>query len=74
MAIKSRMPASGAIEKAIEALNDGLEIADGAGVEVEKTIDFEADPSITELEDGSVEISTDPNAPLEQANIPFNAN
>jgi hypothetical protein len=34
MAIKSRMPASGAIEKAIEALNDGLDIS-GAGTEVQ---------------------------------------
>ena len=45
MAIKSRMPSSGAIEKAIEALNDGLEIS-GAGTEVqlpEKEVNFEPD-------------------------------
>ena len=59
MAIKSRMPSAGSIEKAIEALTDGLEIAGGNGVEVEKTVDFEPDPSINELEDGSVEVSTD---------------
>ena len=74
MAIKSRMPAAGSIEKAIEALSEGLDIADGAGVEIEKTVDFEPDPSITELEDGSVEITTDPEAPTDQANVPFNAN
>ena len=74
MAIKSRMPAAGSIEKAIEALSEGLDIADGAGVEIEKTRDFEPDPSITELEDGSVEITTDPEAPTDQANVPFNAN
>ena len=73
MAIKSRMPSAGSIEKAIEALTDGLEIAGGNGVEVEKTVDFEPDPSITELEDGSVEITTDPEAPTDQANVPFNA-
>ncbi len=37
MAIKSRMPASGAIEKAIQALNDGLDIS-GAGTEVQYRI------------------------------------
>jgi hypothetical protein len=76
MAIKSRMPASGAIEKAIEALNDGLEIS-GGGTEVQlpnKEVQFEPDVEITELPDGGAEINTDPNAPIDQSQIPFDAN
>jgi len=76
MAIKSRMPASGSIEKAIEALNDGLEIS-GGGTEVqlpEKQVNFEPDVEITELPDGGAEINTDPNAPIDQSQIPFDAN
>ena len=76
MAIKSRMPSSGAIEKAIEALNDGLEIS-GAGTEVqlpEKEVNFEPDVEITELPDGGAEINTDPNAPIDQSQIAFDAN
>ena len=76
MAIKSRMPSSGAIEKAIEALNDGLEIS-GAGSEVqlpEKEVNFEPDVEITELPDGGAEINTDPNAPIDQSQIAFDAN
>ena len=76
MAIKSRMPASGSIEKAIEALNDGLEIS-GGGTEVqlpEKEVQFEPDVEITELPDGGAEINTDPNAPIDQSQVPFDAN
>ena len=76
MAIKSRMPASGAIEKAIEALNDGLEIS-GSGTEVQlpdKEVQFEPDVEITELPDGGAEINTDPNAPIDQSQIPYDAN
>ena len=76
MAIKSRMPSSGAIEKAIEALNDGLEIS-GAGTEVqlpEKEVNFEPDVEITELPDGGAEINTDPNAPIDQSQIAYDAN
>ena len=76
MAIKSRMPASGAIEKAIEALNDGLEIS-GSGTEVQlpdKEVQFEPDVEITELSDGGAEINTDPNAPIDQSQVPFDAN
>ena len=75
MAIKSRMPSAGSIEKAIEALTDGLEIADGTSVEIGNP--GSSDPSINELEDGSVEVSTDgsPLQPqLDQTNIPFDAN
>ena len=57
MAIKSRMPSAGSIEKAIEALTDGLEIADGTSVEIGNP--GSSDPSINELEDGSVEVTTD---------------
>ena len=76
MAIKSRMPSSGAIEKAIEALNDGLEIS-GSGTEVQlpdKEVQFEPDIEITELPDGGAEINTDPNAPIDQSQVPFDAN
>ena len=74
MAIKSRMPAAGAIEKAIDALTDGLNIADGKSVEIETNTGAETDASIVELEDGGVEINTDGNTPIDQTNIPFNAN
>jgi len=76
MAIKSRMPASGAIEKAIEALNDGLEIS-GGGTEVQlpnKQVNLDPNVEITELPDGGAEINTDPNAPVDQSQIPFDAN
>ena len=76
MAIKSRMPASGAIEKAIEALNDGLEIS-GGGTEVQlpnKQVNLDPNVEITELPDGGAEINTDPNAPIDQSQIPFDAN
>ena len=76
MAIKSRMPASGAIEKAIEALNDGLEIS-GGGTEVQlpnKQVNLDPNVEITELPDGWAEINTDPNAPIDQSQIPFNGN
>ena len=58
MAIKSRMPASGSIEKAIEALTEGLEISGGGGTEVQlpdKNVTMENNVEVTELPDGGAE-------------------
>ena len=75
MAIKSRMPASGAIEKAIEALTDGLQIGQGADIQVpDETVTSEGGAQITNLPDGGADINTDPNAPIDQSQIPFEAN
>jgi len=77
MAIKSRMPAAGSIEKAIEALTDGIEIADSSSTEIQLPDDstsMEQGFEITNLEDGGAEINSDPNAPIDQSQIPFNAN
>ena len=77
MAIKSRMPSSGSIEKAIEALTEGLEISGGGGTEVQlpdKNVTMENNVEVTELPDGGAEINTDPNAPIDQSQVPFGAN
>ena len=77
MAIKSRMPAAGSIEKAIAALTDGIEISDSQNTEIQlpgNEPTMEGGVEITELEDGGAEINTDPNAPVDQSQIPFNAN
>ena len=65
------------IDKAIEALQMGLDIADGEETIIdvpEKTVEFESDVEITELADGGAEINSDPNAPIDQSKIPFDAN
>ena len=77
MAIKSRMPAAGSIEKAIAALTDGIEISDSQNTEIQLPGNgptMEGGVEITELEDGGAEINSDPNAPVDQSQIPFNAN
>ena len=75
MAITSRGPASGAIEKAIDALTDSLEIGEGADISVpDENVTTEGGVEITNLPDGGAEINTDPNAPIDQSQIPFNGN
>ena len=75
MAITSRGPASGAIEKAIDALTDSLEIGEGADISVpDENVVSEGGVEITNLPDGGAEINTDPNAPIDQSQIPFNGN
>ena len=75
MAITSRRPASGAIEKAIDALTDSLEIGDGADIQVpDENVVMEEGVEITNLPDGGAEINTDPNAPVDQSQIPFGGN
>ena len=67
MAITSRGPASGAIEKAIDALTDSLEIGEGADISVpDENVTTEGGVEITNLPDGGAEINTDPNAPIDQ--------
>ncbi len=75
MAIKSRRPAAGSIEKAIEALTDGLQVGQGADIQVpDETVTSEGGAQITNLPDGGAEINTDPNAPVDQSQIPFGGN
>jgi hypothetical protein len=65
------------IEKAIAALQTGLDIADSEETVIEvpdKTVEFEQDVEITKMADGGAEINTDPNAPMDQSQIPFDAN
>jgi hypothetical protein len=65
------------VEKAIAALQTGLDIADGEETIIEvpdKTVEFEPDVEITEMADGGAEINTNPNAPIDQSQIPFNSN
>ena len=75
MAISSRRPAAGSIEKAIEALTDGLQMGQGVDVQVpDENVTSEGGAQITNLPDGGAEINTDPNAPVDQSQIPFNGN
>ena len=62
------------IDKALEALTGALEI-EPTGEEVildQKNVAFE--PDVELLDDGGAEVNTDPNAPIDTANIPHNAN
>ena len=62
------------IDKALEALTGALDI-EPTGEEIEVTpkgVDFESDIEL--MEDGSAEINLDPNAPIDKANIPHDAN
>ena len=72
MAIKSRMPSAGSIEKAIEQLSGGLNIEGGQGADIQ--MPGAQNPNINELEDGSVEIIEDGAQQIDQQNIPFDAN
>ena len=76
---KTRPISNSAIEKAIDALaNAGVDIGDNEqamDIQVpEKSVDFEPDVDINELEDGGADVNFDPNAPVDQSQIPFNAN
>jgi len=65
------------VDKAIEALQMGLEIANNneeTVVEVDKDVQFDPDMEITEMEDGGVEIGPSGNQPIDQSQIPFDAN
>tara|TARA_E500000305_G_scaffold109932_1_gene116284 strand:+ start:4289 stop:6841 length:2553 start_codon:yes stop_codon:yes gene_type:complete len=65
------------VDKAIEALQMGLEIANNneeTVVEVDKDVQFDPDMEITEMEDGGVEIGPSGNQPIDQTQIPFDAN
>ena len=62
------------IDKALEALTGALEL-EPTGEEVildQKNVAFE--PDVELLDDGGAEVNTDPNAPIDTANIPHNAN
>jgi hypothetical protein len=65
------------IDKALEALTGALEIeptGEEVQLEPEKTVKFEPDIEMTENEDGSADVNFDPNAPIDTANIPHDAN
>ena len=65
------------IDKALEALTGALDI-EPAGEEVQlepdKSVNFEPDIELMENEDGSADVNFDPNAPIDTANIPHDAN
>ena len=64
------------IDKALEALQGALDI-EGVGAEIqlpEQVVDFESDVELTETPDGGAEVNFDPNAPIDQSQIPFDAN
>ena len=64
------------VEKAIEALQLGMEMGEETVVEIpdEKDVTFEPDMEITELADGGAEIGPAGDAPIDQSQIPFDAN
>ena len=64
------------IDKAMQALQGALEL-EPEGVEIsptEKVVDFEPEVELTDLPDGGAEVNFDPNAPIDQSQIPFDAN
>jgi hypothetical protein len=64
------------IDKALEALQGALDI-EPVGQEVqlpEQVVEFEPDVELTEMQDGGAEVNFDPNAPIDQSQIPFDAN
>ena len=64
------------IDKALEALQGALDI-EGVGTEVqlpEQVVNFESDVELTETPDGGAEVNFDPNAPIDQSQIPFDGN
>ena len=66
------------VERAIEALQLGMDMTEGEETVVEvpdeKTVTFEPDLEITELADGGAEIGPAGDAPIDQSQIPFDAN
>ena len=66
------------VEKAIEALQLGMDMAEGEETVVEvpdeKEVTFEPDLEITELADGGAEVGPAGGAPVDQSQIPFDAN
>ena len=64
------------VEKAIEALQLGMEMGEETVVEIpdEKDVTFEPGMEITELDDGGAEIGPAGDAPIDQSQIPFDAN
>ena len=64
------------IDKAMQALQGALEL-EPEGVEIsppEKVVDFDTDVELTDLPDGGAEVNFNPNAPIDQSQIPFDAN
>ena len=64
------------IDKAMEALQGALDI-EAVGQEIqlpEQVVDFESDVELIETPDGGAEVNFDPNAPIDQSQIPFDAN
>ena len=64
------------IDKAMEALQGALDI-EPVGQEIqlpEQVVDFESDVELIETPDGCAEVNFDPNAPIDQSQIPFDAN
>ena len=64
------------IDKAMEALQGALDI-EPVGQEIqlpEQVVDFESDVELIETPDGGAEVNFDPNAPIDQSQIPFDAN
>ena len=64
------------IDKALEALQGALDI-EPVGQEVqlpEQVVEFEPDIELTETPDGGAEVNFDPNAPIDQSQIPFDGN
>ena len=79
MAPKTRPIPNSSIEKAIDALaSAGVDVgANERATDVqvpEKDVLFEPDVDIQGLPDGGADINFDPNAPIDQSQIPFNAN
>jgi len=65
------------IDKAMEALTGALEIeptGEEVQLEPDKTVKFDPDVELMENEDGSADVNFDPNAPIDTANIPHDAN
>jgi len=65
------------IDKALEALTGALEIeptGEEVQLEPDKTVKFDPEVELMENEDGSADVNFDPNAPIDTANIPHDAN
>jgi len=65
------------IDKALEALTGALEIeptGEEVQLEPEKSVKFDPEVELMENEDGSADVNFDPNAPIDTANIPHDAN
>ena len=64
------------VDKALEALQGALDI-EGVGAEIqlpEQVVDFDSDVELIETPDGGAEVNFDPNAPIDQSQIPFDGN